>query len=65
MHEAIQAFNMHMTPCEYPEYIDTNPAEQKELGVIRDSSIEALEGIPDKLKEMEVLRRNILQKSNL
>ena len=29
MHEAIQAFNMHMTPYEYPEYIDTNPAEQK------------------------------------
>ena len=52
MHEAIQAFNMHMTPYEYPEYIDTNPAEQKELGVIRDSSIEALEGIPDKLKEI-------------
>ena len=32
MHEAIQAFNMHMTPYEYPEYIDTNPAEQKRVG---------------------------------
>lgn len=63
MHEAIQAFNMHMTPYEYPEYIDTNPAEQKELGVIRDSSIEALEGIPDKLKEIESATKEYIAKS--
>lgn len=63
MHEAIQAFNMHMTPYEYPEYIDTNPAEQKELGAIRDSSIEALEGVPDKLKEIESATKEYIAKS--
>lgn len=64
MHEAIQAFNMHMTPYEYPEYIDTNPAEQKELGAIRDSSIEALAGVPDKLKEIESVTKEYITKAD-
>lgn len=63
IHEAIQAFNMHMTPYEYPEYIDTSPAEQKELGDIRNSSIEALAGVPDKLKEIESVTKEYITKS--
>ena len=33
------------------------------MGVIRDSSIEALEGIPDKLKEIESATKEYITKS--